>query len=280
MTSVPIQSNIKTIKVSSKLPKIYQGLLPDFFDLDVPQESLATCHNCIMVRSKESNGEPGFHQDTKCCTYHPYLANYLVGGILSDQGPTSQLGKSLIQSRIEEKDGVTPLRLRPSHNYQIRFELFKDINFGRSLTLKCPFLDSGSCSIWEYRESMCALWFCKSVGGKAGTDFWESLRQAVKILEKGVSTHIAESLDVELDLIPRFNSKTIKKASQIKEVTADQYKRMWGRWLGKELVYYRRCYRYAVHNRELIAELIESLIKDKIEELKTKREEFMESCMS
>src|SRR5262245_27168269 len=93
------------------LPPIYHPLLPSFFDVTPPAEEKATCHACVMVPPAGMEAPAGvayFRPDTKCCTYHPTLANYLVGGLLSDPDPDYAEGQRRVRATLATRIGVKP----------------------------------------------------------------------------------------------------------------------------------------------------------------------------
>ena len=86
-----------------KIPPIYHPLFPELLDLEFPEEKIATCVTCNLCRSDKSP-----YVNTKCCTYHPHLANYLIGGVFMDGEANLVLGKERIRNQIKNRAGVTP----------------------------------------------------------------------------------------------------------------------------------------------------------------------------
>jgi Fe-S-cluster containining protein len=87
-----------------------------------------------------------FRPSLKCCTHHPTLPNFLVGGILASGGEGAALVVELLFPEASRW-----LKERPS-------------GFGRDETCRCPFLlEEGRCGIWKHRYSVCATWFCQHV---------------------------------------------------------------------------------------------------------------------
>jgi hypothetical protein len=92
-----------------QLPAFYSSLLPNqILELDI-QEKKATCDSCIMV--------PKYHPDLKCCTFQPFLPNYLVGAILK----SNLSGKKVIQKMISKKRDCLPIGIVAPLDYQIKF---------------------------------------------------------------------------------------------------------------------------------------------------------------
>ena len=156
------------IKLKSKIPSVYHKFFPAFIENNLPEEKLATCASCTICQSASSP-----YRDTKCCTYYPYLANYLVGGILQDNSPTMTEGKKRVRALIQRKEGVTPYGILPPKWYRAidkKFVSGQDgpVDIEKVRLSKCPYLDGGNCTIWNYRENKCSTHFCISVGGSRG----------------------------------------------------------------------------------------------------------------
>src|SRR5207248_709352 len=139
--------------------------LPPFFDVAAPREEKATCASCAMC-APPGGGTPGaeyFHPDVKCCTYHPKLPNFLVGGLLSDGTPALAEGRRRVEAVIASRMGASPMWLAPPRKTRLLIEASRRSSFGRSLALRCPYYeaDGGLCTIWRWRESDCSTFFCK-----------------------------------------------------------------------------------------------------------------------
>src|SRR5262249_47245017 len=122
------------------LPRIYEHLLPPFFDTPAPPEPKATCSACAMC--PPSNPLPGvtyFRPDAKCCTYQPTLPNSLVGAILADDDPGMAEGRQRVRVQIASRVGVTSRWLAPSRKRAILLRASRESSFGRSTLLRCPY---------------------------------------------------------------------------------------------------------------------------------------------
>src|SRR5262245_2472370 len=97
-TTIATLARAMVDSLRSKLPPIYGPLLSGFFDRPEVVETRATCDACAMC--DHGQGAPVamefFNPDTKCCTFHPVLANYLVGAILADRGDELAEGRRRI----------------------------------------------------------------------------------------------------------------------------------------------------------------------------------------
>lgn len=165
------------------LPEHHARWLPELLGgRALSGEPAATCDDCAMV----SDG-PGhsFDARTKCCTFTPALANFLIGAALRGGG----VGAASVRQRVVAGVGLSPLGLGA--------EATSDpLVFGRAPELVCPHYDAGSCSIWAAREATCATWFCKHARGAVGKAAWNRLEQLLRVVETAVARHAAIELGV------------------------------------------------------------------------------------
>lgn len=260
-------------KLVTKLPTLYQSFFPRFIDLEFPEEKLATCDNCNLCQSPQSP-----YINTKCCNYYPHFANYLVGGILQDTRSAMKEGQKRVRTLINSKSGVTPYGIIPPNWYKEATKK-KEINEkNRRLTtqendeLLCPYFDHGNCTVWDYRENLCSTYFCNSVGGKSGKNFWKKTNEYLKMAENSLSLHALHQLG-----FPAAHPKTVHIEHRNFEddvFETDKYVELWQKWAGKEEQFYIASY-------ELIATLDEAkfrsicgykhdILEDGITELLTK----------
>lgn len=251
------------------VPEFYQRFLPDLFRQQVTHEAKATCDNCAMCESSCNNavgavdGESRFFRpDTKCCTYHPRLPNYLVGAILSDTSDELAEGRRRLEAKLEARIGITPQWLKPSARYNLLYGNARRA-FGRNRALLCPFYEEGSghCTIWKFRESVCSTYFCKYVEGEDGRRFWMSLKQYLTLLEVQLSRHALMKLFPEFVLSRRDQpdpNATLLGASDMDDGPPPEasYQALWGTWRGREAEFYRRCF-----------ELVQSLSKSDVDQM-------------
>lgn len=225
----------------SKLAPFYDAILPPIFDVEAPKEQAATCHDCAMCdKGAPSLGTVYFSPDTKCCTYHPTLPSYLVGGILSDDSPEQAEGRRRIQERIRGRTGVTPRWVAPTPKYWLLWSAARASSFGRSKTLVCPYLDGGGlCSIWRYREAECSTFFCKHDGGLDGKQLWNAVRDYVRHAERALAAHAASVVAPELVEPPQLRETITLEELEDRPPADDDYAALWGRWIGREEELYR-----------------------------------------
>src|SRR5258706_14695042 len=97
------------------LPAVHASWLAHLLTEPPPEETEATCDRCVMCHPKDATvrSEIAYFDDSsKCCTYQPQLANFLVGAMLEDDSAEFAAGRASIERRIDEREGVTPLGLQ------------------------------------------------------------------------------------------------------------------------------------------------------------------------
>ncbi len=223
------------------LPEIYGAFLPAFFERPMAEERHATCASCAMCAPADAPlpAEAYFSPSTKCCTYHPALPNYSVGGLLQDDRPEAAEGRRRILLKIEARRGVTPLGILPpartmllrSHGAQA---------FGRAVSLACPYLDQerGACTVWAHREAECATWFCKHNQAFDGRAFWRQLRDYLQGVHVVLATYVLRELGFDPDRIAD-GFGTTPDALDARDLddrppSDAQYAAIWGNWTGRE----------------------------------------------
>lgn len=232
------------MKFSSKLPPIYHPLFPELLDLEYPKEAVSTCDNCTLCRSKQSP-----YVNVKCCSYHPHLANYLIGGILCDNDVFLLGGKNRILGQIKNRIGVTPYGIIPGEKYFERNIELKSQKFWEKpkelLEVQlCPYYDKGSCTVWKYRENLCVTYFCSSIGGNSGKSFWKKINQYLKMAE----TDLAQYAMLQLGWPPEkikthaVTTSDFKLEDEDGKIIEENYAKLWGDWAGREAEFYQKCY--------------------------------------
>lgn len=238
---------------SETLPPLPTGWLADALPGPIPRESRSTCASCAMCAPPgTSPTAPGlyYRPDVKCCSYVPTLANFLVGGVLSDDTCTAQTGARAIRDWIERRVGVTPLGIGPSPGHQTLYDRATGA-FGRSTALLCPLYVPGlnQCGIWRHRNAVCATFFCKLVRGKVAARFWKSLQRMLELTEQGLSKWCLLELGLQaapLDALVQAGSwnggagaLTAEALDQV--VPEREYALAWGIWRGREAEFYVNC---------------------------------------
>lgn len=177
----------------SLLPRFYTQILPEEI-LKLPiQESVATCHDCVEV--------PKYQPDLKCCTFHPFLPNYLVGQILEDQKSAPSFVTEVLQHKISKQEYVLPLGAVAPVKYQVEFNKYREAQFGQDPDWLCPYYDKkkSMCGIWRNRGSVCTTFYCHSSQGDEGKEFWRVALDYLSYVEMA----LAEEALVHLDFSPR-----------------------------------------------------------------------------
>ncbi len=258
------------------MPAVYRDLLPKWFERQAPDESKATCASCAMCAPAEASpADPGvfFSPDVKCCSYHPTLPNYLVGGILEDQRPELQAGRDRILAKITSRVGVTPRWLAAPARYLLLHGAARDSSFGRSPVLLCPYyqLEGGTCAIWPYREAVCSTFFCKFDAGDNGRVFWDNVKRYFSVFEATLSEHVIAELGSQdmVDLPTNRRWLTREELEDTPPSDAD-YQTWWRAWEGKEAELYRQAYQLiSALSREEVERLVVPRLEVAFEALQT-----------
>lgn len=239
------------------LPPLYARWIDELLHKPIPEETKATCLDCAMCHSVTPSQDVVFNPNTKCCTYHPDLPNFLAGSILADTNAAAQAGRNRLLSRLTGTAVLRPQGVFPSLEEGARYTLWNP-DFGQFEGMLCPyFLEDGLCSIWQHRNARCSTWFCKHVRGATGRDFWRALKELLAAVEQHVSTWCVHLLDAgspsfrelfpppgvpNLELFQRqqdFFYRTALPSDHISTSEAAELRvQMWGRWLGKEQAFY------------------------------------------
>ncbi len=233
-------------QIRNYIPVFYHRFLPPFFDKEIPAEAFASCKTCPMTAKSrgemESETSGPFAPETKCCTFVPRVPNYFAGAVFSD--PETMIGRDLLKKRISLQRGIFPQGIYPDKKYRLLYEFGRKHGFGRSSLLKCPYYLQGefNCSLWKYRESICATWFCKYLGGEAGKAFWDEMRDLFKLVQEKLTEHAIRELG--LSVIPPFGEDEQLTYEDLEELPMhpEEYRQRWQHWEGREEEFYTRCY--------------------------------------
>jgi hypothetical protein len=208
-----------------------------------------------MLRPDDPENAPAaafFSPATKCCTYLPELANFLVGRVLADHSPEAAFGRATVEARIDKGIGVTPLGLQKTPLYLLLYRTSPD-SFGRAESMRCPHyvVDGGRCGVWRHRESTCATWFCKYARGEVGRAFWQRLHDVLAAAEEVVRLHCLVEIGVDAQVLGALHpTRAVARAAQSqglaateveREVDSARHRALWGSWLGRERELYGRC---------------------------------------
>jgi len=240
----------RLVTLRSKLAPVYAPLFSDVFDRPEVVETRATCDTCAMCNHGQIApvAMDYFRPDAKCCTYHPGLANYLVGAILADTSEELAEGRRRIRAKIAARIGVTPSYVAPPRKYNVIYAAARGAGFfGRSKNMLCPYFDEendGRCTVWRYRDAVCSSYFCKYTAGKPGWQFWDTMKSYLSHVERSLAHYSAVSVDpsVSEPQLERF-ALTVEDVEDRAPNDAD-YAFWWGKgkWVGREEEFYIACY--------------------------------------
>jgi hypothetical protein len=228
------------------LPALQNGWLADLTGITSPSaEKPATCDDCAMWHgSRAAETKVAFSRETKCCTYTPNLANFLVGGALLPG--EREAGRSSVQARIAARVGVTPLGLdRPAPTALLSTHARHE--FGRSVALRCPHYvaETGECGIWAHRNAVCAT---------RSLRFWQAVRDLLTAVERQLSLWCLTRLGLPAEQVAYL----MREAATWRDLSAgerrwippgeldatvpdDRYAGLWGNWAGREKEWYLAC---------------------------------------
>jgi hypothetical protein len=247
--------NMEMTKLRDEIPKIYARLLAEDFLEQNAKESLATCNDCRMCKadfalitpmnaSTTTLATAPYSPNAKCCTFYPFVPNYLVGGALKRGGEGARRIKHLIQKR----EWALPIGIVAPPSYQIKFTEKRPDEFGRNHDFLCPFFDQGKCAIWKFRNSECSTYFCAHDDGEMGRTKWiaigDKLHQAEMtltqecLIEKGYDWEEIEEL---LKFIKFATSDLDLKKYKSYEISALQWNQFWQHRADDPEVFYREC---------------------------------------
>lgn len=186
------------MQLKYQLPSVYKSLLPREILEFSPEETKATCDNCAMSRP-QNKAKTHYRPDLKCCTFHPFLPNYMVGALLLD--PSAEAGQKILRDKMARREYALPLGMVAPVKYQVEFNHRQEGDFGQREDWLCPYYNKEKqlCNVWKNRGVVCTTFFCKSSYGKTGLKFWEKLGSYLWYVELAL---LEEAL-VMLDFSPR-----------------------------------------------------------------------------
>lgn len=199
-------------------------------------ESLATCDNCAMVKPSGLTRDKGpFLNHLKCCTYFPYLPNFSLGALTSED-----------LAKAEPRGILLPVGLFPSAEEQAKTESFGSEGFGKKSELLCPFFDGAKnqCSIWTYRPGVCTSYFCKSEQGQKGLDYWKDVEKYLNHFEWKLACAVIEKMGL--------NENVLSYCQAAIDPNTEEDEReffiaaAWESWISKKLKFYQEARRIAL----------------------------------
>lgn len=244
--TAPIGDDSELVELAQILPAPYSSLLPELASSLAPREHIATCHDCAMrPRGEPVPGVDYFDPDSKCCTFHPSVPNFLVGALLADTDPALDEGRRRVRDRIARRLGATPRGLEPPRGYSMRYRALEPRGFGVARSLRCPLHDAagGECTIWRFREATCLTFHCKHAHGADGLAYWASLQGALAHAQRELALLAMHRLGIDRGFVLGLTRREPTADEIESEVTPDSVHRsMFGSWSGREEAFYLRCH--------------------------------------
>lgn len=229
------------MKLQYQLPSFYGKILPaDVLKISL-EEKKATCDNCAMSRPQYSGKNP-YEPDLKCCTFHPFLPNFLVGAILQDS--SLQSGAEVLREKIRRREYALPVGMVAPVRYQLEFKAKKENEFGQRRDFLCPYYDTehNNCTVWRYRGVVCTTFFCKSSYGKDGKVFWSELSDYLSYVEMALMEEALVMLDFSPRQVSELSGFLNRETGTVTEkrswvLPADLYKKLWNGYDDPEKFY-------------------------------------------
>lgn len=254
--------------IKYQLPEIYHKILPTELLQAEVAETKATCGNCNWSAYKNH---------LKCCTYEPYLPNYLVGALLENPA-TPESTREILRRKIERREFSLPIGLMASVRFQVTFNNRQPQDFGNREDWLCPYYDrqNQNCGIWRNRGAVCTTYYCQSNSGKKGIQFWERFSDYLTYVEMA----LMEDVLVHMGYSPRQISDCLEYINRQEgspaEMRSDSLplakaQRLWGDFFDKQEQFFRKTYlmvkefdkkRFREALGEMGADIEESLFDD------------------
>ncbi len=229
------------------LPGFYSNFLKEDLLQSDATEKKATCHNCLRARDKRFLYL--YKPHLKCCTFHPFVPNFAVGGILHE----NLHGAAVIETKIKKRQFTLPLGVFPSLKFQYEFINREFEDFGNREDLLCPYYnrEEQNCGIWKFRGVVCTTYHCTSDRGKAGMARWDQLSNYLSYIEMA----LAEECLVQLDFSPRdisdqlvFLNRTEWSMEETTQqiLSAPEFKSFWNGYPDHK-GFYLKCYNHVAN---------------------------------
>lgn len=240
------------MQLKHALPEIYSQLFPrDLLSLDLI-ETKATCDACAMDPAKEKGKKKNpvtYQPDLKCCTYEPYLPNFLVGAML-ESASTSPSARAELLGKIKERRYSLPIGMTASVKFQVEFNQREPEDFGNRRDWLCPYYnrDLNNCGIWKNRGAVCSTFFCKSSYGTKGMKFWTQLSDYLTYVEMALMEEVLVHLDFSprqisdcLAYLNRFDADPKETKSHVMDQALA--KKLWNGYFDEQEEFFRKCYK-------------------------------------
>jgi Fe-S-cluster containining protein len=254
-----------------QLPRIYENILPREILNFHPEETKATCDACAMAKPKYKGKTP-YRADLKCCTFHPFLPNYMVGALLLEESSTE--AHRIFRDKIARREYALPLGMVAPVSYQVEFNHREEGDFGQREDWLCPYYnkDNGNCNVWRNRGVVCTTFFCKSSYGKTGLSFWEKFGSYLWYVELALLEEALVMLDFSprqvmtlLDFHNRFEGSPEEMKSRV--LSEKTSRELWNGYYDDQEGFYKKAYEIVANIdkkafHEMIGEQGQSLEED------------------
>jgi hypothetical protein len=175
-------------------------------------------------QERRANADYEFNLNTKCCSFHPSIPNFLVGAIICDNDQDPEAKAQFVRGALTNE--ITPFGIDPSYATRLYYRLKP---FGKFVQANCPFYMNhrvGSCAIYNHRNAVCSTWFCKHERGGVGWRFWQKLDEMLTVAEIELSKHCIAKLQIKIPEEPK-----------------DVRERFWGNWMFREPEFFQECWK-------------------------------------
>lgn len=171
------------------------------------------CTKCSLATVRPEYGARW--RDYKCCTFQPFVANYVCGAML--------------------EAGLKPLDIAPSKAVLQPIGVVATAGF-RALYMAtdedlrgeehlCSYYDQSlrQCRVWEFRPAECSLFYCTTDSAREKRDelshrafALESNMAQMALIELGYNPHLVDAQVIELnDPDPALASLSVREASEL-----------------------------------------------------------------
>lgn len=233
------------MKLQYQLPNLYQKLLPGELLQFEPKETKATCDSCAMSRPRH-RGKIHYREDLKCCTFHPFLPNYMVGALLLE--PASA-GNQVLRDKIARREYALPIGMVAPVRYQLDFSERQENDFGQREDWLCPYYnrEKQNCNVWRHRGVVCTTFHCKSSYGPAGQRFWHEFSEYLSYVEMALLEEALVMLDFSprqivdlLDYLNRSSGTVAEKKSWV--LPEAKAKLLWNGYFDDQEAFYKKTF--------------------------------------
>lgn len=245
--------------IQDQIPEFYSQYFPRSLLQAEVNEKLATCENCLMAR--ELQDSISYKANLKCCTFHPFQPNYLMGGLLKS-GTADFRALESIERKVQSREYVLPIGIVAPVPHQLEFQARTRHEFGNREDWLCPYYNQvdQNCGIWKFRGAVCSTFFCRSSYGKAGSNFWERFSDYLTYVEMALMEEALVMLDFSprqisdnIDYLNRFEANSSERVQ--KELPEKLARKIWNGYFDDQLGFYKKCY-------EIVANMTKTQFKE------------------